>query len=486
MTEAALGLDAEATYPSQAFRISSSSEALLASSTIKITTHLCNRIGQYVILWADIQRVFKDVQYIMHNGITVPFMTDDNLQELSPPRILYRPGVILDIVLDDDARVLSVRKQADLALIDHLADIRLSLQHIFESQTSIQGLLQTIINQTYELKSNPFKSRTAFKSRIKALDLPEIRDLVFQYLDRKSYVKCMRLNKAWHGWAELKVWETIKLSGKPRMDPSIEALRRYGHLVKTFEIPFPATFRTEYHSLDLLNLQSLSLTLSSGNVQHMAELIYRHGYLKRLNVMQVEEGSESRLGILQLWKAIASLQNLNSLHVCNVDLYTAVNLERLRELHLLYTKTAQDTILQQLQFLSRCSSLESLEWRSAAVIQKTGADTVGRFVRMVKAGTWPKLEALTIDPGTLALSDESIASILAAMPRVTFVGMCNSAFGQLSIQSLRAHFSTLKGLDLMGCPQVTKTMLMEVLSLCPQLLEPFRNRLTKIAADRNL
>jgi len=60
---------------SQAFRSQSSSKA------VAIPTRHDPKSGQHVVRWKDIQQCFKDAQYIMHNGLAIMFLTDDDLEE---------------------------------------------------------------------------------------------------------------------------------------------------------------------------------------------------------------------------------------------------------------------------------------------------------------------------------------------------------------------------------------------------------------------
>ncbi|KAG0352555.1 hypothetical protein BGZ54_002705, partial [Gamsiella multidivaricata] len=57
----------------QAFRTSSSPEVL----TIEVRR---DKTGQLIILWKDIQRVFKDAEYIKHDSAAVSFLVDDGFE----------------------------------------------------------------------------------------------------------------------------------------------------------------------------------------------------------------------------------------------------------------------------------------------------------------------------------------------------------------------------------------------------------------------
>ncbi|KAG0358690.1 hypothetical protein BGZ54_010316 [Gamsiella multidivaricata] len=371
---------AETACPSQTFRISLLSKAPTAIPIINIGTRLDRKTGQYVILWTDIQRVFEGAQYIMDRDSAVLLMTDDDFQELAPPRILHCPGTVLDVVLRDSAQELPSEIQAGPALHDtddqrdlrtnnrntsHAAsdnsgNLHSAIRYILECRSLIQGTLQTITDRVYESEEGLPGNAKAIKPKAIAMDLPEIRNYVFQHLDRRDFVKCMLLNKKWHDWAAPKVWETARLSGIPRNNLSVEALRRYSHLVKTFRIDNPASVTKEYYDMYLIKLEKLILVVPNGHL-------------------------------------------VDTLHF---------------------------------------PSLETLEWFPGS--RGHFEDPVPELVEMFKAGTWLKLERFGVDRHYLKFSDTDIASILAAMPRVVAFSVSSTVCGPLSFQHLRIHFSTLQ------------------------------------------
>ncbi|KAF9997724.1 hypothetical protein BGZ79_008564 [Entomortierella chlamydospora] len=79
--------------PLQEFRAYGSSK-IIAIETIynKIT-------GEQVVRWKDIKRIFKNAEHLMYGGTSINFMTGDDLEDLDPPRIQYRPGIVLDVYM---------------------------------------------------------------------------------------------------------------------------------------------------------------------------------------------------------------------------------------------------------------------------------------------------------------------------------------------------------------------------------------------------
>ncbi|KAF8937267.1 hypothetical protein BGZ58_002997 [Dissophora ornata] len=87
--------------PRQAFRAYSPSNRTPVSEIINVDTRFDSKTKRYIILWKDIERVFKGVQYVANESNAVSFMTDDDFKELSPSRICYHPGIVLRIILEN-------------------------------------------------------------------------------------------------------------------------------------------------------------------------------------------------------------------------------------------------------------------------------------------------------------------------------------------------------------------------------------------------
>ncbi|KAF9114307.1 hypothetical protein BGX27_011208 [Mortierella sp. AM989] len=70
-------------------------------STVSITPKYDFKTRQYVILWSDVLMVYRNAQYVLHDGRPLPFLVDDNFEELKPPRIIAHPDAVLDVVLGE-------------------------------------------------------------------------------------------------------------------------------------------------------------------------------------------------------------------------------------------------------------------------------------------------------------------------------------------------------------------------------------------------
>jgi hypothetical protein len=63
---------------SQEFRLRSPTGETHSSRTMAIPARWDAKCGHYVILWMDIQLLFKDIRHIMHGNSVVHFIMDNN------------------------------------------------------------------------------------------------------------------------------------------------------------------------------------------------------------------------------------------------------------------------------------------------------------------------------------------------------------------------------------------------------------------------
>ncbi|KAF9139905.1 Dual specificity protein phosphatase cdc14a, partial [Mortierella sp. GBA39] len=71
------------------------------SSTIQLTPRFDSITKQPIILWNDITKVFKSALYVLCQGASVPFLVNDQFEDLIPLRIALYPGQVLDVVLEN-------------------------------------------------------------------------------------------------------------------------------------------------------------------------------------------------------------------------------------------------------------------------------------------------------------------------------------------------------------------------------------------------
>ncbi|KAF9998845.1 hypothetical protein BGZ65_005720 [Modicella reniformis] len=88
-----------------------------SSPIVNIPTVIDPRTGERIVLWEDIQSMFNKAESIWNGRSLVMFMKDENLKQGIPERIAYHPGIVLDVVVEDNGQVDSIREAANLSQI---------------------------------------------------------------------------------------------------------------------------------------------------------------------------------------------------------------------------------------------------------------------------------------------------------------------------------------------------------------------------------
>ncbi|CAO3566944.1 unnamed protein product [Mortierella alpina] len=113
----------------------------------------------------------------------------------------------------------------------------------------------------------------------------------------------------------------------------------------------------------------------------------------------------------------------------------------------------------QLDWIRRCPNLISLRWEAMLDL------SASQFCQIIPTAC-PQLTSLHL---WTDISDEEIALILDALPRVEKLNMSRTAFGDNSMAALRRHFPWLKDLNLQYCFDFTSEYIHEALRSCPKL-----------------
>ncbi|KAF9954493.1 hypothetical protein BGZ65_003979 [Modicella reniformis] len=79
----------------QAFRINNNSPVLYIQSLQDTKT------DRRIVLWTDVLLAFRNAGYIRHGMTLVPFMKDENFEDVQPLRIEYHPNMTLEVILMD-------------------------------------------------------------------------------------------------------------------------------------------------------------------------------------------------------------------------------------------------------------------------------------------------------------------------------------------------------------------------------------------------
>jgi hypothetical protein len=144
----------------------------------------------------------------------------------------------------------------------------------------------------------------------------------------------------------------------------------------------------------------------------------------------------------------------------------------------------------QLQIIQRCPRLQSLAWdleESAATGPLTydgypadsalPSDTAGYYnyrfptaavCQLFEPTFCPQLEKLSITYPSL--SDQELARVVEACPRLTLFEVFETGFGARAFQAMTRHFEHLTRLDIRRCSGVTSPMAQQILTSCRRLV----------------
>ncbi|KAG0221247.1 hypothetical protein B0O80DRAFT_232602 [Mortierella sp. GBAus27b] len=95
----------------QEFRLASPPGAP-PSETVTIPARWDSKAKLHVVLWDDIRQLFKNIEFVLHEGLVVDFVMDsDGQKRLSPSRIIYHPGIVLEVVATDGSKDTDCHQQ---------------------------------------------------------------------------------------------------------------------------------------------------------------------------------------------------------------------------------------------------------------------------------------------------------------------------------------------------------------------------------------
>ncbi|KAF9128611.1 hypothetical protein BGW39_004907 [Mortierella sp. 14UC] len=69
--------------------------------TVHIATHFDAASGSEIVLWTDVLVVFRGALYLQQETRVIPFLKGSDFKDLDPLRFACVPGVVLDVVLED-------------------------------------------------------------------------------------------------------------------------------------------------------------------------------------------------------------------------------------------------------------------------------------------------------------------------------------------------------------------------------------------------
>ncbi|KAF8930582.1 hypothetical protein BGZ58_008167 [Dissophora ornata] len=146
----AVGTDEQ---PVQAFRINALPGSISASNTVSINTGIDPETGQYIVLWSNIQDLFKGALGIKNGGREVAFLAGNDLKNLDPLRISHHPGVILEVVIESPGH-------DNQAISDNLIPSSPPITHTLVSSTATPCNIKASAQKSNEMTAN-LKTDTA-------------------------------------------------------------------------------------------------------------------------------------------------------------------------------------------------------------------------------------------------------------------------------------------------------------------------------------
>ncbi|KAF9917873.1 hypothetical protein BX616_011012 [Lobosporangium transversale] len=118
----------------------------------------------------------------------------------------------------------------------------------------------------------------------------------------------------------------------------------------------------------------------------------------------------------------------------------------------------------QLDWISRCPSLTSLQWSTSRSVEPL---PLSKFGQRLTEGTWPLLQDLQLT--NVIASDEVWAVVIQGMTHIQKLCIPDAQFGPLSMNALRPHFPHLQYLNITAHKLITGPFIPEILASCPRL-----------------
>ena len=317
--------------------------------------------------------------------------------------------------------------------------------------------------------------------------------MVGQYLGRPDLVRCLRVCRSWRDSYLPLVWSTLSIAPhQPR--PTVEAFIQHGQFIK--DLVYHTLIWRDYGSTLCRNLSTLHVYCNEDSSRFV---ISRYDRLHTLSINGVLPYRYHQQH--PIWKPPYSFQNLSSLVLCKVniepqdaahfwDMCTrlesltiqdtsivrpqddAMTLARLQSLRL---STHSDHSEQELDIITRCPNLTSLQWElwSQGVDRMLGRSDLlaAHFVN----GAWLKLCELRLS--NFIPTDAQLAQIISGMHQITVLNIPECEIGPLSYSVLRPHFRSIRELLVGLTSTVVWPEAQEIMASCPRL-QIFKCRLT--------
>ena len=323
------------------------------------------------------------------------------------------------------------------------------------------------------------------------LDLPEIRSMVGQYLDRPDLARCSHVSWSWHASFVPLVWSTAFIEPEPtHRNPSLEAFKRYSQHLKELELSYTVDAPHEYRSTPCPRLLHLEVAVAQPpanppRIDTVLIDIPQHEQLRSLCI----DGAKAGLSLRIIWKTAHHLRNLSKLDLNDLEIESqdtttfwglCTQLEELLTVNVGVELPVQSTafdrlqclglslkprisIERQLDFIIQCPNLTYLDW------MYFDSEIASSYTRRFRPGTcaWPNLRELSL--AGLEFTDEQLARIIGVMRDLKTLEVMGCDVGPCFLAALRPHFSSLRSLDISDCNELTPTIASNILASCSHL-----------------
>ncbi|KAK3813272.1 MAG: hypothetical protein J3Q66DRAFT_412773 [Benniella sp.] len=322
------------------------------------------------------------------------------------------------------------------------------------------------------------------------LDLPEVRSIVGQHLDLPDLARCLRVSKSWHASFVPLVWSTtiwVGGHGAGHNNPSLEAFLRHSHYIKDLDLNIDAS--QQYSPTPCPNLLHLEVCIfriyGSESMDIMPVVTAQYEQLRRLSIRNAcmeslrviwnpshhRNLSELDLRLVEIepagttafWVLCTQLASLRIVRVSVAGMPArSITFDRLQHLDL--ELISRNPIEYQLDWITRCPNLTSLDWRYSSNGQPTS-----QFMRHFVPGTWPHLSELTL--AGIEFTDAQLAQVIGAMQDLKSLSVRSCEVGPRFLETLRHHSYTLiyVSLDTLSCKVITRSLVPGILASFPHL-----------------
>lgn len=330
----------------------------------------------------------------------------------------------------------------------------------------------------------------------KALTLPEILACIGNRLDNHNIISCMQVCKSWRSEFEPLLWRSFTFNKFDpdfvELRPKLPLLQKNAHHIRQLVIkqmdPAFQSFFMQCKQLDEVRFGVQER--DEGDYvdqiwERFSDMLDNHGRLRKVVIDSVPWCITNK--VLETMERCPKLIILETkeveLDVAQTQLYLKLCSKDLKRLSTWaddydHPEFPDDLVFQEMRYLdichatgismdkqltwvSRCPNLISFRWES--LVDQVN---VAKLCTILSNGACPNLTALHL---IVTLSDEEIAQILEAAPRIEKLSLPRTEFGARSIAALRRHFPTLRDINLQFCSKVTSPMVQEILRSCAKL-----------------